>query len=794
MSNKPGLAAGLAAILIARPRLNLLLLAFALLAAGIATRSLRFDPSTEKLFPEKHPALQSFRDFRATFGSDEFIVLAYAAPNSILTRPELHRLQQLTAKLAELDQVDAVRSLTQLPKIEASPLSPLPKLSPLFPKDPRTMSEDELQQAAEKLRKLPYVKPLLLSKDERATAIVIEVKRQQTNQYNEDQLFQLVDEVRDIVRSQLSQQNIEAHLAGSPVIKVAILEAIVQDLATFLLPLLVLAALASFCVFKTLRGVLIPIAIIAATDLLLLGVLAAAGYRLSTMTALLPPLMFVVAIADSIHVLVEIESHRASHPQLSAKQSLEQALTAVIPPCCMTTLTTGIGFASLLFSDIRPVREFGGGAAVGTLLAFLVTFTLVPAIWLLIKPSSRPQQRQHRLDKLARFALRFGPYSAPALLLVGVLAMLQFDAISFNTDFVGFFKDQTPIQKAVQFTQQRFGGIGAIELVVEGPPGKLREPEVIRATLELEQQLRTFEDIDSALSAADLIQIAYERATNSPGAIPKTPEDVQSLEQVLLALANNAGHRALGRGQLQSFLNEEESKGRITIRVPSMGSRSLIALLDKIDRAAAKAYAFDPRIKASTTGTPAIFARSSEAMLQGQLRSFFWALIVISILMTLALRSLPLGLLSIIPNLFPIVTAFGAMALLGIPMNSFNAMVASVAIGIAVDDTIHILTGYRRFRQQHHAKDALHETLAHTGAAVLSTSMILACGFAVLCLGSFRPTAHFGFLTCISIVSALLADLFLLPPLVQILDRLRKQAEPGDQDKQDNTLSHPSSN
>lgn len=795
-----------ASLILLRPKTKLILLLLITLSVGSGMALLELDPSTERIFPKNHPAVTKFQEFRQVFGNDEFLLVAYSSKKPILSKDELIRLQTLTNKLQNISvqigenekhtvkPIRAARSLTTTPNVsmDLSTFPPKPKITPLYPEDLKNISEKDLLKANETILSSPFVKPLLLSEDGLSTSIILEIDRPKDVSVRDaaETVLELVNAARKIVQEEITANGLEGHVAGSPVVKVDIVQTIEKELLIFTLPLVLIAAIVAFLIFRNIRGVILPMAVIVLTSLLVYGIMGYLGLAVHPMTTLLSPLIFVVGIADSIHVIVEIENGLAERkPNESLYDNLLKSTALVLPPCFLTSLTTTIGFGSLVISDISPVAEFGFLAALGTSFAFFVTFLLIPPLWLLLPDNNAPDKKKEapRLDKLATFVMKTTKIFAVISLLFGAYCVSKFPDISFNTDFVGFFDEDTNIQKGVRYIQSRFAGIGAMEIVVKkeaksSSEKPLRDPQILKAMLSFEKDLLlTIPEVDSAFSAADFLVFAKKKMNKISGRPPS--DDVPNTKEILLMERIFAGMKS-DQDEIRRFINSTETRARISVRVKTMGSERMTQILEEVRQLAEKH--FDKDTSVSVTGTPVIFSETAYFMMEGQMRSFFWALITITIVMIISLRSIRLGLISLAPNLFPIAVMFGAMAMLEIPMNSFNSMVASVAIGIAVDDTIHMLIGYKRFRAIQPMDAALRETIAHTGAAIVSTSLLLACGFGVLLLGEFKPTGHFGLLTCIAIIAAVLGDLFLLPALIMldekvfgacVLNKLNKSAD-----------------
>lgn len=338
-----------------------------------------------------------------------------------------------------------------------------------------------------------------------------------------------------------------------------------------------------------------------------------------------------------------------------------------------------------------------------------------------------------------------------------------------NTDFLAFFPDRDPLVKASRTVEGRFAGLAPCELLVKGPPDCARDPKVLTALLALERELEQHRLVDMALSVADCVAVANSLVPGNRGRqfIPPTREGIEKLGDLI----QRAAGRDLQMDQLISRPNAQHADEwiRVTVRARAEGSYAYADLIKHIKVLEAK-HLTPVGASVEPTGATIVFSQTADTIAQGQITSFLWAFVTITIVLIIALRSVRLGLLSAIPNVVPVLCMLGVMGYLDIPLNSFNTMVASIAIGIAVDDTIHILMGFKRFSADGRPlRDAVQETISHEGTALLSTSVVLFAGFMTLLLAYFRPTADFGLLTGVAIGTALVGDLVMLPALLVLL-------------------------
>ena len=753
------------------PWATLLTLLLVTVALGLGGLNTKFDPSTEHVFPEGHAAVETFNEFREVFGADEAIHVVYELrAGDVLSRPGLTLARELRAALLELPGVEQVFSVTEMPVLTTSALG-LPTLGPGLPADLAAVGDEALSTWRDQVLATPFVEGGLVTQDHKAGSLVVQVERLPAGAEGAAINQELVDAIRAMTAARSDAASFS--VAGSPVVKAQIMTAIVDDMVGFTGPLLLLATITAWLVLRSVRGVALVLAVLAISTVWVLGAMGHLGIPFHSMTSLVPTLVLVIGVADSLHLLVEQRvQQQALGPAATGATTIEAALGHVLGPCFLTSLTTALGFASLLSSDIRPIRDFGVGAAASALVALLVTMTLIPACAALVGAQEGEPVRAPRLDRLGAFATErrwLGCLLLPLLLGLGISGGLRIEP---NTDFLGFFRPETALVRDAERIQGLFGGVAPCELIVAGPPDAAHDPAILAAMDALERELEQESLVDGCASLVDVLAAASSMGASAmvgaaPSRLPQTREDAERMEGLIQAVAG----RNLPMERLVSPPgppHPEQTWLRINVRARMVGSIEFLRLIERVEALEAK-HMTPVGAALEITGTSVVFAQTADQIMLGQVQSFLWAFVTISGVMILALRSLTLGLVSILPNLVPVAAILGTMGWLGIPLNSFNSMVVSVALGLAVDDTIHVLVGFKRFSAGRTVREALRETVAHEGAAVVSTSLVLLAGFGVLLGASFRPTQHFGLLVAVSIGAALIGDLLMLPALLQVL-------------------------
>jgi hypothetical protein len=492
------------------------------------------------------------------------------------------------------------------------------------------------------------------------------------------------------------------------------------------------------------------------------------------MTSLIPPLLLSIGIADSVHILVQVRQELDAGA--GRREAIAAALAKLFRPCLFTAITTVAGFLSLAVTDVPPVREAGFLGAAGIGLAFLLSFTVFPAALTFVDPSGTGRAGG---DGLVRRAVRGGIDAAfrlarrrRAAVLLGSAVLLLLAAAGVwrlrpETHIIRFFRPGNPVRSEWAELERRGVPIVSMEAVFRGPPGSFRTAEALEALAAAEKRLEAIPGVVRAVAAPDLLE--HAAGLREP---PSEPAARRRAWGRVLALAGSSLPGA--SGILRGYVNADASRARVAVRVFGTGSEERVRLGRRIGEEASAAM---PGFEVEVQGAGILFARVDRAIVDGQKRSGAAAGIAIFLMIALLLRSFRLGAVAMIPNVLPVLVTLGLMGWAGIPLDVGTLVIAGVAVGIAVDDTIHFLVRYLEARRRGApAEDAIRESHRDVGEATVFTSLILFFGFGIIGLSSFRPVSAFGLLTGLTMAVAILGDLVLLPALLL----LRRREGPED--------------
>jgi hypothetical protein len=460
-------------------------------------------------------------------------------------------------------------------------------------------------------------------------------------------------------------------------------------------------------------------------------------------------------------VLVRYQRERAAGAGAGAAVDAVEA--HVFVPAALTAATTAIGFVSLATSPIPSIRTFGFCSALGAAVAFVLGAVAVPAALRVLAPPGRAAGRDRAGSLLAGIAAfserRAGAVLAATALLVA-LALAALPRLRVSTHDGEFFPDEHALNRAYDFIEARLGGVTPLEVVFEsGRPGGLRDPAALAAIAKLQAFLDDEPATLRGVSIADWVDQA--RAALEPPAARARPLDAEGLARAAFVL------EAVAKDDLPYWVRDGWREARLSTRSLALDSEANHALLSRVEGAARDALAGVPEVHATVTGLVPVFARMEEYLLASQIQSFGTALVAIFLVFALLLRSVGWALVAMVPNVVPVLLTLAWMALAKVPLDVVTVMIASITLGIVVDDTLHLLHGFGQARAEGMAPGAaMGDALARSGHALLFTGLVLALGFATLALSEFRPTARFGQLTAVTIAVALAAELLLLPALV----------------------------
>jgi uncharacterized protein len=747
----------------AHPRGVLGVLLLLTLLAGWQAPKVRISFSSDVLVPSSGPAWSDYEKTVRTFGATDAVILVVSDARPF-TPDKLRRLKQAVDRLADLSDVEGTDSLFSFKRARLDENGAI-RFSAYLDTLPQSTA------AAEAIRDQaladPFVTGNLLSADGRTLAVNVRLRPDadadaDTGGGRRDRA--IVDAVERAI-SPLRESFDEVFALGRPQVSDAISRLIVHD-QRFILPVSLLALV--FTLWTMLgrwQGVVLPLMSAGASILWTLAFMATIGVELNVVTAVVPLLLIVVGSTEDIHLLAAyFDVHRDG---VHRKVAIERMASTTGLAVLLTFITTYLGFLSIALNDIGLLRDFGVVASSGLLFNFLITILGVPAMLTLAggtaqRLSVSPVERYRSLaDGLFRVTSRYrvGVVSVAALLLLaGAIGTL---GLRVNNDTLEYLPADSPIIEQSHRMHTRLAGVEHFDLVVSG--GVAGTFERVRYLKEVEK-LQRFLDrtglFDKTQSFVDILKQADRVMEGLAVDQRALPEDDAVVRELLLFL--DGDYR-------DAYVDRELSATRIDVRHGISASGELAHAVDAI-----RAFVvsdIDPGLRVSLTGKSILAQQAADSLAQGQIESLALVIVVIFLVISALFVNLKAGLLAVIPNLLPVVILFGVMGFAGIPLNTGTAMIAAIAIGISVDDTMHFMVRYHREMARQPSTDAaIQVTMQEEAGPIATTSVALMFGFGALSLSSFPPVRDFGLLGALVFFLAL-ASTFLLAPI--LLGRVR---------------------
>lgn len=715
---------------------------------GFSSR-LHVDPSVERVVPDAGEDRLFYERVRRMFGSDETLVVALAA-DDVFTPDVLERMLRLTERLEAIEGVHNVLSLSTALDIRS--VEGDLEIEPFLTQVPET--PEGLAALRQRALDNPIYAGNLVSADGRATALVVHLLEMSERQFAERgieaQVRNAVDEVRG---------GVEAWVTGPLLLRAATSRILITDLQR-ILPLALLFALGiAWLSFRSVVGVLLPVATIAIALLWTLGAMAAAGRALNLVTTILPPLLLTIGFTYVVHVLAEYEAMLRRGAQ-DAREASRRALAHVALPVALTGLTTCAGFLSLLASPISAIREFGFFATAGVLVSVAISLGFAPAVLALRRVRPHASTETHgRIERLAEATARFDLRHRRWLLAAGFgLALVSawgVTRIHVSNDLVSNLPPDSPARVHFEAINERLGGSNPLYVVLESSGrDAFKAPANLRTVHELQGWLEAQPEVGSTTSLVEYLMLINRGFHDDDPAFLKIPESQALITQLLFFGAND---------EIGSFVDSRYQTLSILVRATSVDSGSLGGLVDRIE---ARLAELPEHLEGTVSGNAVLLARSADALARGQMQSLGLAFLAIYLILALLFTSLRVGFLALLPNLLPVLLFFGTLGLLGIPLGAVTGLVACIVLGIAVDDTIHYLSRFNtEARRAADERTGTIEALRGVARPVTLTTAALCLGFGVLVLSQLRSQSHFGALAAFTLGAAWLVDVTFTPAL-----------------------------
>jgi predicted RND superfamily exporter protein len=748
---------------------------------GSGQPRLAIDTSFEQMLPSGDESRAYYDRVRKIFGNDETLLLVVHHTEGVFREDVLAAIARLTPRVEAVHGVASVLSLATAPNISSVDGDLV--IAPLFetpPSDPAALAE---------VRRKAFANPLyagsLVNEKGDTTSLVIQLLDISEAEFSRITAAdagwiaklldvappppseQAVDRQIQALAAEELPAGVQTWLVGSAHIKAETTRTLVADLVKVIPLALLLITVVAGLSFRTVRGVLLPVSAIGIGVFWTLGVMAAVDPLLNLVTVSVPMLLLVIGFAYAVHV-VSCYYHAAEEAPGPARDVAQLGLYNVLLPTLVTSLTTVAGFLSLVTHPLAAIRQFGLYGGIGVAFSGLAAITFVPAVLALL-PLQKGRGAQegavhggapHRpFDRLLVWLGEFDCRNARAIFaLVAVLSLLSaagIPRIDVNSTMVSNFPEHSAVRRAVEAVNRHLGGAGQINVVLETDyPKGLTEPSILKQVEALQRWLEDQPTVSGTTSILDYIKLLHQGFNENDPTQYRIPSSRNLVTQLLFFGSSDDTKR---------FVDSQFQIGNVLVRTTALDSADLGALVRRIEERLAQ---LSEPLRGRITGNLVLISKTNDEIAVGQAISVGSAFGTIFLIMAALFMSLRIGLIGMVPNVFPVLLYFGVLGWTGVTLNVTTGLVASIVLGVSVDDTIHFFSNFNRFAREKASEiEGVKATLLHLGRPVTYASLALAAGFGVLALSDLRQQAEFGGLAAVTLLAAAVADLTFNPAL-----------------------------
>ena len=718
-------------------------------------------------FRTTDPLIKTLDAFEKRFGNDESLVIAIHSPNGVFDMATSKVIHEMTDKMWRIPQVIRVDSLANYNYSYAEGDDII--VEPFFPDTAEEITQDFLDEKKPQAMNHKVMPGYLISKDGRSVMLFARLAPTLGGSPNYETI---ITSAREIVKSFEGTDDHEFHIIGEAAVNDAFREIANGDGAIILPTLFALIVFYLIFVFRSVVAMLLPLTVTLITVLTTLGFTFYIGFKFNNILSILPAILISISIADSVHILVTYFQFLGKG--MERTKAAYYSLHKNFIPTLLTSLSTMIGFFSLMMTELIPIKQLGLLSGVGCFIAWLVSiFFMGPLLfWLKFKAPKHFQKDEKDGATAFSHAVveKVDTYKVPILIIFSAMAIgagYLGSKVNVNSNPYEYFAEDLPIYKANEFIKKSFGGNAGPEMIIDaGAEDGIKDPKFLKKVETLKNWIDDQPYVNKTIDIVDIIKDMNKNLYGGKEENYVLPNTQKAIAEQLFLFS-----MSLPQGMdLNNRMSLKNDAMRLSVLWSVHDTRGWLKHIDEFKE---KAKELDLNVK--FTGKFYLFQRMMDYVVFTFLRSVTMAMFLVALLMMLLFRSVKIGLLSLIPNTMPLIMGGAIMYFGNIDLNIGSAIVASVCLGIAVDDTIHFLSNYYRLKAEGvEEKNIIANIYTYTGSALTVTTVILASGFGLYIFGDFVPNVNFGLLCALILTGALIVDLIFLPAMLLKIEEIKK--------------------
>ena len=757
--------------LILRNRITFLLL-LAAITIGLASqwKYIRFTFTEANMLPDDHPVNMQYKNFLSKFGEEgNLILLALDDPN-IYTPDVLNKWIALSKELKQFKQIDAVISIDNLPILVKDTATQRFITHKFITKEVKTQAEaDSLRQVLSE--RLPFYENLIYNKATNTLQTAVYMNKKIVNTKARKDF--ILNDFIPIIEKFEQQTGLKVHTSGMPYIRTLSAQNIMDEIGLFIIAALISTSLIFFFFFRSFRAMLISLGVVSIAVMWVFGFLGLFDYEITILTGLIPPLVIVIGIPNCVFLINKYQQEISKHGNQA--KSLVRVIGNVGNVTLLTNLTTAIGFATFIFTESTLLKQFGIIASINVLSIFFISLLFIPIVYSYLPiPKEKHLRHLHRnwIGGLIKFIENTVKHHRIAVFVVAIGLLVASIIGIYKIKVSGSLIEDMPKSAAffddISFFEKNYGGIMPLEITIDTKQKNgVTKLANLKRIDELCSHIEEIPEISKPLSIVNLVKYVKQAYYNGN---PKYYSLPTSQEQTfILSYIKNSKGKA---NMLSAYVDSLGQTARITTFMKDIGTEKMQHIEENIYGKAQKLFPSD-KYEVKITGKAYLFTKGTSYLATNLIGSLALAIFLIAVIMAYMFRSFKMIIISLIPNLLPLLITAGLMGYLGIPLKPSTILVFSIAFGISVDDTIHFLAKYRLELVARNWKisKSVYGALRETGISMFYTSVVLLSGFSVFLLSSFGGTKALGGLISTTLLFAMMTNLILLPSLLLALER-----------------------
>ena len=732
--------------------------------------NIRFTYTEANLLPATHPENIKYKSFTDKFGEEGNLIVISVKDSTLFTIEKLNAWNELSHSFKDHEDVSTVIAFGDLQKLKKNKSSRQFYIEPFIKDSISEESELELLKN-EIFNNSPFYDKFLINSESKAVRTAINLKTEVVNTVLREQF------VNNVLLPRVSEfeqkYNLDVRISGMPYVRTKYSETIKAELGKFLILALIVTSIIFFLFFRSFRATLISIIAVSVGVMWTLGIVGILEYELTVLTAIIPPLIIVIGMPNCIFLINKYQHELNKHGDKSL--SLQKVITKIGNVTLMTNVTTASGFATFITTDSKLLNEFGLVASLSILSIFILCLLIIPIVYsFLPKPDEKHLEHQNRkwINNLLNWMVsvvktkRIEVYIISVMLLA--LSIIGIYKIEISGSFIDDMPRNTEFFDDILYYEKEFNGILPLEIYIDSKRKKsITKLSTIKKMEIVENLITKFPELSRPISVVSLVKYSKQAFYNGNPKYYQVPTSQEN--SFILSYAKNSTSDV---DLLNNFVDSTGQYTRITTFMKDMKIERMERIEEELNAEIEKVMPSD-RFEVFLTGKAYLFQKGTYFLVENLVWSLGLAVVLISLFMAYLFRNFRMIIISLIPNLLPLLITAGLMGYIGIPIKPSTILIFSIAFGISVDDTIHFLAKYRQELQENkwQVKKSVYNSVRETGLSMFYTSIVLFFGFSVFIVSNFGGTVALGSLVSGTLLLAMLSNLLLLPSLLLTLDK-----------------------